>query len=172
MVLIEFQTEVVPASPYGEVPIRLQIGGVDLFAWGTRQANGEPSPYKPLFGVRFATEGLTSVRLAKQRGRYFYELDEYGADLLFQIVGEDVIVACTVSGKVGQLPYASLERAWQEFSKRIYRWIVNTYPEAAADPLWIELDHIPPGLKVVSAEAWIEECEWEVMKNIQAIEKQ
>src|SRR4051812_21605694 len=103
-ILIEFWRE---APHFGyQVPVRFQVGDIDLFE--SRDDDGSLVPNLPLFLPKFAALGMACLRLAKQTGRAALELDDYANELLFHVTADEVSVSNARSGRTATVGYEDL----------------------------------------------------------------
>lgn len=120
----------------GEVPVRLQIGGIDLLGFGVEDHPGASNQWLPLNLFEVATLGLACVREVARRGRCAFPLDETGDALLFVADGADTLVHATAKERTARIPYARLLAAWEGFSWRVHHELVVKFPWLRDHPDW------------------------------------
>jgi hypothetical protein len=136
-ILLDFQTDGVPKSAFGEAWVRLRIGNVELLGWGNDpQHFDETGPWISVGLVRFAMWGLVCVRQAAKLGRYALELDEYGDALLFQRDGSDMVVHATRLERSARVDIHALLTAWEAFATSVYDFTVAKFPVETKDRRW------------------------------------
>src|SRR5437763_12889772 len=103
-IFLDFQRN---APHFGnQVPVQFRIGDIDLLV--SLNEDGSLQTHLPLLVPAFATFGAACLRLAKQRGRSALVLDDYGHELLFQMMNGDILVCSTISGRTVQIDYEVL----------------------------------------------------------------
>ena len=145
MVLLDFDADSLLAKRTGsspwevdtEVPVRLNIDGVDLLGW--QHGWGREEDGVPLSVIDVAWWGLVALKLAKQIGGSTLWLGMYGdrGELLFRMpeTGQDVLVHSTPYRRTAQVNYDTLETAWREFAQRVREFLMREFP-ALKDQLY------------------------------------
>jgi hypothetical protein len=118
---------------YFEIPVRLQIGGVEFFSLQIPQVAGVTAPL-PILG--FALDGLRVLRLTRATGRGRYEIPESSPFFRFEMAGLDVLVQYHPLEPVATVRFETLYEAWQQFARRVCTYLVDLAPELGDNPEW------------------------------------
>ena len=136
-VLLDFDHHAGYSLRSKELPIRLTVGNTELLGWDS------DAPWTSLYAIPFATFGLVFLRQTRRSGRYSLDLDEYGDALLFQMVGDDVLVLATRLDRVVRIPFDHLYEAWAALAHRLREFLTAVSPDLAHDNRWEMIEHDP-----------------------------
>jgi hypothetical protein len=141
------------AYDFFEMPVRIEIGGMDMLRCNQRShdripglpspddtlaASHQPCPWVSLPIIHVATAGLFKLHEVNRYPSASEYYIPYSKHLHFVRCMADVLVHSDLTERTARVLYTDLVSDWQDFADRVRRYILEELPELAEHPVMIE----------------------------------
>jgi hypothetical protein len=147
MILLMFRKDLENTANKGSL-LRFRVNDVDIRGTDYVSAEYDTRIFEELKSwhsiIDFALWGLATIKALGVAGiAWLEDSAESGNDLLFRMVGDDIVVVNMLTDATVQVSYRDLLVAWVSFAHEIHDYVVHKFPEAASLPVWTWLTEMP-----------------------------